>query len=113
MKKFFRAVSAALVVSMLVSLPAVTTPVRAAADMRTVNGVLDIEAENAIYNADRFWVKSDAMFSGNEAIGPLAEDKTSPLPNDAPPDVDLSFIADQAGTYNVWVRCTSSLPDTS
>ncbi|MCL2352742.1 MAG: discoidin domain-containing protein, partial [Firmicutes bacterium] len=80
--------------------------------LKTTNGVLTVEAEDTAYDKTRMWLRTDAIFSGGKAIGPIAEDKTSPLPIDAPPDIDLSFIADQAGTYNVWVRSTSSLPDT-
>ena len=79
-----------------------------AAPISTVNGFLDVEIEDMPYDTVYFEKKTDDMYSDRCALRPTSEDKTIPDTKD-PAHVDLSFTADKAGTYQLWVRHSSEI----
>lgn len=75
--------------------------------IKTVNGNAVVEAETLKYNDKRFAVVENGDASGKKVLDVLTEDKTEPAASqDA--DIDLSFAADAAGTYTVWMRNTAT-----
>ncbi len=50
--------------------------------------------------------------SGGEALSVQTEDKNEP-PTTQAADIDLSFVADTPGTYNVWMRNTATQENSS
>ena len=84
---------------------------KTANNLVTNGGTLIVEAEDLKFDETVYkLVTGDETFmSGGAAIGmntATPEDKTN-QPIDAPAHIDLSFEADVAGTYTVWVRNTA------
>lgn len=109
-KKTTKLFSILLCLTMLFSCVSISLPVSAAVKMETKNGLLDFEAENTTYTKDRLGVLEDKMFSGGKGLKVLVEDKEEPA-SSAPAHIDLSFKADKAGTYTIWMRNTASVAD--
>ena len=84
---------------------------KTANNLVTNNGLLIVEAENLKFDETVYKriTGDETLMSGGAAIGmntTSPEDKTN-QPADAPAHVDLSFEADVAGTYVVWMRNTA------
>ena len=79
-----------------------------AAPVSTVDGFLDAEIEDMPYDEAYFEKISAEMYSGGCALKPTSEDKTVPGAKE-PAQLDLSFTADKAGTYQIWVRHSSEI----
>lgn len=90
-----------------------TNLVFAAPDMTTNNGFLDVEAEDLSFDKD-FLQKTEKnkLYSNSYGLSIKDEDKTEPAADD-PAHLDLSFTADKAGTYTIWMRHTASVADMS
>lgn len=108
-----KCVSMILVVTMILGLLPYSLGVSAAVTMETKNGYLDFEAEDAAYDATagRLALAEGDIYSGGKALKALKEDRTDTA--DAEADLDLSFQADKAGTYTVWMRGTATQTNNS
>ena len=104
-----KCISVLLMLAMICSLLPLQTGVSAAVTMVTQNGYLDFEAEDMPFDASagRLALTEGDIYSGGQALKVLKEDKAEPA-NDAAADLDLSFTADKAGTYTVWMRNTAT-----
>ena len=108
MKRFF---SSFLAIVMLLGCFG-TNFVFAAPDMTTKNGFLDVEAEDLKFDTKVMEKRSDKMFSKSAGVAIKDEDKTVPGKDD-PAHLDLSFTADKAGTYTIWMRHTAEVANMS
>ena len=81
--------------------------------MTTKNGFLDVEAEDLSFDKN-FMKKTEKnkIFSNSYGIEVVNEDKTEPAVSD-PAHLDLSFTADKAGTYTIWMRHTAETANMS
>ena len=104
-----KCISVLLMLAMICSLLPLQTGVSAAVTMVTQDGYLDFEAEDMPFDASagRLALTEGDIYSGGQALKVLKEDKAEPA-NDAAADLDLSFTADKAGTYTVWMRNTAT-----
>ena len=96
---------------LLLGLLPVSMEASAAVTMVTSNGYLDFEAEDVAYDAKagRLALTEGDIYSGGKALKVPNQDKTGDTqPADYEPDIDLSFTADKAGTYTVWMRNTAT-----
>ncbi len=103
-----RFMSALLVLMMLVSL--MPTGIFAAKPngLTTKDGYLWVEAENLKYDKDVFEkVKDKKMWSGGSALAVTSAVKDPVPAADEDAHIDLSFTADQNGTYAIWSRNTA------
>lgn len=78
--------------------------------LTTVGGFLEIEAEDLQYSEkyeEYTTAPSGTEMSGGAGIKATSGQDLSTPPSDADADIDLSFVADVAGMYNVWIRSTS------
>ncbi|HIV02158.1 MAG TPA: DUF4886 domain-containing protein [Candidatus Aphodoplasma excrementigallinarum] len=109
MKKW---ISMLLMLAMICSLLPLQTGVSAAVTMVTQDGYLDFEAEDVPFDASagRLELTAGDIYSGGQALKVLKEDKEggTTQPADSEADLDLSFEADVAGTYTVWMRATAT-----
>lgn len=83
------------------------------APVATQNGFLNFEAESTNYNTAALGTIDNSLYSGGTALKVLKDFRftgdTAPITEAA--DIDLSFMADIAGTYTVWMRNTASVAD--
>ena len=108
LKRLSKSISCILVVSMFLSgVPVVGGATTAKPALVTKDGFVEAEAENLKYNTANFDLVSGQDMSGGKAIAANNEDKTVPDIN-SEPDIDLSFLADKAGTYSLWLRNKAS-----
>jgi len=94
-------ISLVLCIAMLSSLAIFSIPASAAGPLTLKDGFLEIEAEKLPYNKDNLEVRSGSEFSGKSGLGVTNEDKTIPATG-TKPDIDLTFVAEKAGTYTIW-----------
>ena len=85
----------------------VSTPSADKVAIKTEKGNAIVEAEDLSYNKTRFAEVKNEAASGGKALGVQTEDKNEP-PATQDADIDLSFVADAPGTYNVWMRSTAT-----
>ena len=90
----------------------VSTPDADSVAIKTENGNAVVEAEDLEFNETRFAVAENENASGGEALSVQTEDKNEP-PTTQAADIDLSFVADTPGTYNVWMRNTATQENSS
>lgn len=80
--------------------------------IKTSGGNAVVEAESLKFNTDKLEKVSGDDLSGKAGLSVTREDKTKPEPN-AKPDLDLSFVADKAGSYTVWMRAAATQDNSS
>lgn len=110
-KDFIKIVSSVLCITMLLScfsFSGFAAETETDTGLTTKDGFLDIEAESLEYNEKLVQLTKDNQYSKGKALTPLYEDKTEPA-KDAEPAFSLEFTADKDGTYNVWMRHSSSV----
>ncbi len=86
--------------------------VSAASELKTADGFLDVEAEDLEFDKGFLEVTKNDMFSNSKGLAVKSEDKTEPAADD-PAHLDLSFTADKAGTYTIWMRHTAETANMS
>lgn len=90
----------------------VSTPSADKVAIKTEKGNAVVEAEKLSYNKTRFTAVDNKDASGKKALAVQTEDKTEPPATQAA-DLDVSFVADAAGTYTVWMRNTATQENSS
>ncbi len=107
-KHISKAVSIILFVAMLLSSFSFMTVSISAAQKRlkAEGGYLFIEAEDLDFEESFGESEKRDYYSGREAIYPFYDNGTEPA-KDAEPHLDLSFTADVAGNYSLWLRSTA------
>lgn len=104
-----RFLSALLVVVMLVSLFPVSALAAKSNGLVTKDGYLWVEAEDLKFDKSAFAkTKSKEMWSKGTALEVTSAVKDPAPASDEEAHIDLSFTADQRGTYAVWARNTAN-----
>lgn len=78
------------------------TPSADDVEIKTENGNAVVEIEDLNFDTTRLKKEEGDRYSGGAGVIVTLEDKTTPSEN-APAMIDLSFVPDSAGTYNVWL----------
>lgn len=87
--------------------------VSAAASLTTKDGFLDVEAEDLSFDKSYLEkTQKNKLYSNSYGLSVKSEDKTEPAASD-PAHLDLSFTADKAGTYTIWMRHTAEVENKS
>lgn len=87
--------------------------VSAAASLTTKDGFLDVEAEDLSFDKSYLEkTQKNKLYSNSYGLSVKSEDKTEPAASD-PAHLDLSFTADKAGTYTIWMRHTAEVANKS
>ena len=85
----------------------------AAASLTTKDGFLDVEAEDLSFDKSYLEkTQKNKLYSNSYGLSVKSEDKTEPAASD-PAHLDLSFTADKAGTYTIWMRHTAEVANKS
>ena len=101
-----------LTVTMLLGCTSFEFVSAAATGLQTTDGFLDVEAEDLEFDKEYLEVKEGDLYSNSKGLAVLSEDKTEPATDD-PAHLDLSFTADKAGTYTIWMRHTAETANMS
>ncbi len=90
----------------------VKTPAADTLKIKVVNGSAIVEAEDLSFNKARLEKTEKEDASKGKVLAVLNENKTEP-PANQDADLDLTFTADKAGTYHVWLRATATQDSSS